>query len=141
MKPKSAHKKGNRFENHLIEFLRENLDAKTHRTYASGRGLDKQDVIIPNFKIELEAKNQKTIKLIDWWEQCKSQEFGNVGMLAIRNPRKAEFKEVLMVMSVDDWINLVKGKPEEVESGFDKTMKWKIKRLKDAAHEVFKSLE
>lgn len=140
MKPKSAHKKGNRFENYLIDYLRENLDAGTHRTYASGRGIDKQDVIIPNYEIELEAKNQKTIKLIDWWEQCKSQEFGNTGILAIRNPRKAEFQETLIVMSMDIWMELLKGKPEEIETGNDKNLKWKVKKLKDAAHEVFKSL-
>jgi hypothetical protein len=140
MKPKSAHKKGNRFENYLIEYLRENLDAGTHRTYSSGRGLDKQDVIIPNYKIELEAKNQKTINLIDWWEQCKSQEFGNKGMLAIRNPRKAEFQEVVIVISIEDLVDILKNKEGEIETGFDKNTKWKVKRLKDAAHDLFKSL-
>lgn len=140
MKPKSAHNKGNRFENYLIEYLRENLDAGTHRTYASGRGTDKQDVRIPNYKIELEAKNQKTIKLIDWWEQCKSQEFGNRGILAIRNPRKPEFREILVVMEMSDLIEILKKEPEEVESGLDKNTKWKVKRLKEAAQDLFKIL-
>lgn len=81
MKPRSAKNKGNRYENHLIEVLRERLDSKAQRTYGSGAGLDKQDVRLPSFNIEIEAKNQKTIKLIDWWEQCKRQEFGNTAVL------------------------------------------------------------
>jgi hypothetical protein len=142
MKPRSAKNKGNRYENHLIEVLREKLDAKAQRTYGSGAGLDKQDVRLPSFNIEIEAKNQKTIKLIDWWEQCKRQEFGNVGVLVLRNPRKAEFQESLVVMDLHDWIELVKKQNEvvEVESNFDPKLKWKVANLKRAAQEVFKEL-
>lgn len=143
MKPRSAKNKGNRYENHLIEVLRERLDSKAQRTYGSGAGLDKQDVRLPSFNIEIEAKNQKTIKLIDWWEQCKRQEFGNTAVLCLRNPRKAEFQESLVVMGLDDWIELVKKQNEvvEVESNFDPKLKWKVANLKRAAQEVFKELD
>lgn len=143
MKPRSAKNKGNRFENYLIEILRERLDSKAQRTYGSGSGLDKQDVRLPSFNIEIEAKNQKTIKLIDWWEQCKRQEFGNMAVLVLRNPRKAEFQESLVVMGLDDWIELVKKQNEvvEVESNYDPKLKWKIKRLIDYHREVFKELD
>ena len=142
MKPRSAKNKGNRFENYLIEYLREHLDSKAQRTYGSGSGLDKQDVKLPSYEIEIEAKNQKAIHLLDWWEQCKSQEFGNMAVLALRNPRKAEFQEVLIVMGMDDWIELVKKQKDQVEiiSNFDRELKWRIKRLEQAAHEVFKEL-
>lgn len=143
MKPRSAKNKGNRYENHLIEVFKEKLDSKAQRTYGSGNGLDKQDVRLPSFNIEIEAKNQKTIKLIDWWEQCKRQEFGNMAVLCLRNPRKAEFQESLVVMGLDDWIELVKKQNEvvEVESNYDPQMKWKVKRLKDAAQAVFKEFQ
>lgn len=144
MKPRSAKNKGNRFENHLIEILKETLDCKAQRTYGSGNGLDKQDIRLPQFDIEIEAKNQKTIKLIDWWEQCRRQITGsNMGVLAIRNPRKPEFQEILIVLSLDDWTELVKKQNEtvEIESNFKPDMKWKVKRLKDAAQAVFKDLE
>jgi hypothetical protein len=142
MKPRSAKNKGNRYENFLIEVLREKLDSKPQRTYGSGNGLDKQDVRLPSFNIEIEAKNQKTIKLIDWWEQCKRQEFGNMGVLCLRNPRKPEFVESLVVMDLHDWIELVKKQNEkvEVESNYDPNLKWKVKRLKEAAQAVFKDL-
>lgn len=143
MRPRSAKNKGNRYENHLIEILKERLDSKAQRTYGSGSGLDKQDVRLPSFNIEIEAKNQKTIKLIDWWEQCKRQEYGNMAVLCLRNPRKAEFLESLVVMGLDDWIELVKKQNEtvEVESNYDPKLKWKLKRFLDYGKEVFKELE
>jgi hypothetical protein len=142
MKPKSIHQKGNRFENYLLQVLKEKLDSKAHRTYGSGNGLDKQDIRLPSFNIEIEAKNQKTLKIIDWWEQCKNQEFGNTGVVIFRNPRKPEFQESLVLMGLDDFIELVQNQNEfvEIESNFDPNLKWKIKRLKEAANEVFKEL-
>lgn len=143
MKAKSAKDKGNRFENFLIEVLRKELDAKAQRTYGSGAGLDKQDIRLPQFDIEIEAKNQKSIKLMDWWEQTKRQEYGNTGVLMIRNPKKPEFLETLVVMSLEDWIELVKKQNEtvEIENALSPNLKWKVKRLKDAAHDVFKELD
>lgn len=143
MNPRSKKNKGNRFENHLIQFFRENLDSKAHRTYGSGNGLDKQDVRLPSFNIEIEAKNQKTIKLIDWWEQCKRQEFGSTGVLILRNPRKPEFQESLVVMDLHDFTELVKSQNEtvEVENNFDPQLKWKVRRLKEVAQAVFKDLK
>ena len=144
MKPRSAKNKGNRFENHLIEILKETLDCKAQRTYGSGNGLDKQDIRLPQFDIEIEAKNQKTIKLIDWLEQCRRQITGsNMGVLAIRNPRKPEFQEVLIVLSLDDWAELVKKQNEtvEVESNYYPKLKWRLKRFLDYGKEVFKELE
>lgn len=143
MKPRSSKEKGNRFENHLIEVFRERIDGKAQRTYGSGSGLDKNDIRLPGFDIEIEAKNQMTVKLIDWWEQTKRQTFGNTGVLVVRNPRKPEFQESLVVMDLDDWIELVKKQngTVEVESNFKPGLKWKVANLKRAAQEVFKELE
>lgn len=142
MKQKSSQKTGNEYEEHLKEILRSELDAKARITYLSGRGTDKSDVYLPGFSIEIECKNQKTIKLIDWWEQCKRQEINNLSVLALTNPRKPKMKETLIVMDLYDWIELIKNQKEkdEVESATDKNFKWRVKRLRDAAHDVFKNL-
>lgn len=144
MKPRSAKDKGNRYENHLIEVFRENLDERAQRTYGSGAGLDKNDVNLTGYDIEVEAKNQKTIKIIDWWEQTQSQRVksGRTSVLIFRNPRKAEFQESLVVMDLYDWLDLVKKQKEEttVINNQDPKLKWKMKRLKDAVSEVMKEL-
>ncbi|MEO0304701.1 MAG: hypothetical protein ABIM64_05515, partial [candidate division WOR-3 bacterium] len=118
MKTKSAKAKGNRFENYLVSVLKENLDAKTHRNYASGSGLDKNDIRIPSFDIEIEAKNAKRVNLIKDWEQAKRQETASKVILAVRNPKKPEFDEVLIVIDLFDFIEILKkqkGK-DEVET-------------------------
>lgn len=144
MKPSSAKNKGNRYENHLIEILRQQLDEKAQRTYGSGAGLDKNDVVLPQFDIEIEAKNQKTLKILDWMEQTQSQQnkSGRTSVMVFRNPRKAEFVESFVVMDLYDWIELVKKQKDQVEviNNQDPQLKWKVKRLKDAANEVFKEL-
>jgi hypothetical protein len=144
MKPRSAKNKGNRYENHLIEVLRSQLDEKAQRTYGSGAGLDKNDVVLPQFDIEIEAKNQKTLKILDWMEQTQSQQnkSGRTSVMVFRNPRKAEFQESFVVMDLYDWIELVKRQKDQVEviNNQDPQLKWKIKRLKDAANDVFKEL-
>lgn len=144
MNARSAKNKGNRYENHLIEVFRENLDEKAQRTYGSGAGLDKNDINLPQFDIEVEAKNQKTLKILDWIEQTQSQEgkSGRTSVLIFRNPRKAEFLESFVVMDLYDWMELVKRQKDEVEviNNQDPQLKWKIKKLKDACTDVFKEL-
>ncbi len=142
MKTKSTQRIGNEYEEHLKEILRTELDSKARITYLSGRGTEKSDIYLPSLSIEIECKNQKTLKIIDWWEQCKSQEINNLSVLALTNPRKPKMKETLIVMDLYDWIELLKNQKGagEVESGFDKNFKWKVKKLKDAAQDVFKCL-
>lgn len=144
MNAKSAKAKGGRYENHLIEVLRANLDEKAQRTYGSGAGLDKNDIVLPQFDIEIEAKNQKALKLIDWWEQTKSQatKSNRTSVLILRNPRLAEFQENLVVMDLYDWIELVKRQNEQVEviNNQDPNLKWKLKRLIEAAKAVVKEI-
>jgi len=143
MKSSSAKAKGGRFENHLVDVFKREIDAKAHRTYGSGSGLDKNDVRLPNMDIEVEAKNQKAIKLIDWWEQTQRQKTQSLSVLAIRNPRKAEFQETLVVLDLYDFIELLKGKTEtaEVISNYDPKLKFKMKTLIDYAKDVFRELD
>ena len=144
MKQRSALNKAIRFENWLVEKCRELIDQKSFKTSASGAGLDKNDVRIPNFNIEIEAKNQATWAMPSYVEQLKRQRTnGNMSVLAVRNPAKPEFQEVYVIMDFYDWAELVKKQNEvvEVESNFDPKLKWKVANLKRAAQEVFKELE
>lgn len=144
MNAKAAKNKGRRFEVHLEAVFRENIDKNAHRTSGSGAGLDKNDLVIPAYDLEVEAKNCMRYDMDTWWEQMKSQakKSNRTTVLAIRNPKLPEFQETLIVMDLYDWIELVKWQKEEVEviNNQDPQLKWKIKKLKDAAHEVFKEL-
>lgn len=144
MKNSSRKNKGSRFENYLVDILRERVDNTTHRTYASGAGLDKNDILIPAHGIEIEAKNSQTIHLIKDWEQLQRQNMGqNVGVLAIRNPKKAEFDETLIVMELGDWIDLLNGlkDADNIETSKDNDFKWSVKGLKEACNKVLNKID
>jgi len=144
MNKKSPKAKGNRFERHLVEVLRENLDSKAYRTAGSGSGLDKNDIRIPNFNIEIEAKNATEYHIPKDWEQTKRQlTSGNLGVLVIRNPKEPEFKESLVVMDLYDWIELVKKQKDEVQTvtSFNPNDKWLLKNLIDNCKKVIKKYE
>lgn len=140
MNNKAKKQKGNRFENYLITRFRE-IDTDSKRNYASGAGLDKNDIRLPQFDIEVEAKNAMKINLCKDFEQLENQTTSNTGILVLRNPKKAEFQQSFVVMDLEDWLALMKEKTNfEVEVELPKDLKWKMKRLKDYAHEVFKEL-
>jgi hypothetical protein len=144
MKARSAHNKGNRFENYLVNRLRETIDATTHRTYGSGSGLDKNDIRIPKLNIEIEAKNQGVFHLGEDWEQAKRQKTtGNTAILAIRHPRQPEFKETLIVMDLEDWISLIQSSNKDSAVSFtaNKDDKWKLQKLIESAKQVIKIYE
>lgn len=142
MKARSAHNKGKRFENYLHEYFKSNLDGYSHHTKGSGSGLDKADLNLPQYNIKIEAKNQGTVKLSEWWEQTKSQVFNETPVLAIRNPRYAEFQETLIVLTLEDFTELLKNSKEEVvvEQGLSYSQKSALQNLKTAVTRVIKEL-
>lgn len=141
MKAKSAKDKGNRFENYLVERFRE-VDTKAMKTGGSGAGLDKNDIRVPQYDIEIEAKNANQVNLCKDFEQLERQTTGgNLGILAIRNPKKPEFQQTFIVLDLEDFLEMLKEKSNfEVEVQLDPNLKWKIKKLKDSAQEVFREL-
>lgn len=109
MNTSSAKKKGWRLESHLLAFFREHIDANTSRTAGSGSGIDKGDIRIPKANVLVEAKNAKTIKIIDWWEQANQQSFyEDTPVVIFRNPRKKEFEECLVLCALDFFTELLK---------------------------------
>ena len=144
MKNRSKINKGLRFENYLLEILREQVDKDTHRIPGSGSGLDKNDLRIASLNIEIEAKNADEFKIPGDWAQVERQlTTGNVGVLAIRHPQRPEFEKTLIVMDLGDWIDLLQGAAGKVDivSNKDPELKYLLRRLKDTIRQVDKKLE
>jgi hypothetical protein len=130
-----------RFEQYLVQRLRESLDVNTHPTSASGAGLDKNDIRIPSLNIEIEAKNAATFNLQADWDQTKAQKTsGNIAILAIRHPKQPEFKESIVCMDLEDFIALAQnqGGKQEVSFTANSQDRWKLQKLVDSAKEVIK---
>lgn len=108
MKAKSAIEKGKRFENYLEDFLIKNIDINTRRVRGSGSGVNKGDIYLPKKNLLIEAKNQYNLKIIEWWEKIKNQCYDEIPVLMVRNPKLSEFKETLVVISLEDLKELIK---------------------------------
>lgn len=143
MKGKSAKNKGNRFEYYLRDHFKDHIDIDTRKNLMSGAGYDKGDIRIPSLNIVIEAKNQKTISLIEWWEQSKVQALGDdIPVLALRNPRKAEFAETLVVISLEHFTDLLLNTKKDVvvQEKLDYSQRSALLSLISAAKKVLKEL-
>jgi hypothetical protein len=144
MKARSAKDKGNRFEYYLRDRLQADVDHNTRKNMMSGAGYDKGDLRIPSHDIVVEAKNHANVRLIDWWEQAKVQALGgDTPILAIRNPKQAEFKETLIVMDLEYFISLLVGQSDEVEvtTKLDYSQRRNLDTLITAAKQTLKDFE
>lgn len=141
MKASSARNKGGRFENYLVERLKE-VDPDTKRNYASGAGADKGDLRMPAHDFNVEAKNAMQIHLVKDFEQAERQCIsGGTAVLIIRNPSKSEFSQSYAVMDLEDWMELVKKKTTvEVSEKLPDGLKWKLSRLKQYTNDLMKEL-
>lgn len=145
MKPKSAHKKGKRFEDYVAKEIEAEGLGKAQREIGSGSGKRKGD-ISANLPFLLECKNQKKI---EWWksiDQSKEQaRLGNFDrnkwMLVVRDSRTSESNPDIYAI-VDFWeaLKLLKKDKEPKIKAPDRELRWKIERLISAAKDVLKVL-
>ena len=144
MKGKSAIEKGKRYENFLLEFFRDTLDKNTYRTPGSGSGLQKNDLVIPKFNLEVEAKNKMKLSILADLRQVERQRTNyNDVVLIVRDPTKKEFERSFVFMELNAFVTLLSRSVDNIEirAELPDNLKWKVKKMKDAAHEVFKELK
>jgi len=142
MKAKSRKNKGSRFEKYLLERIRAEIDARAYHPKGSGAGDEKGDIVIPSHNIVIEAKNQKKIDLLKWWEQAQNEVFNENPVLAIRNPKKAEFKETFIVIELEHFLELLNSAQEEKEIQFalSYSQRSALNSLKNAINRVLKEI-
>jgi len=146
MKPTSSINKGKRWEKRICQEIENSGLGKARRESGSGSGKYKGD-IFANLPFLIEAKNQKTIKLLDWVEQAKHQaEIGNWDSnkwaLIIRNPRVSEETgEGLVVIDMFEWFDLLKKNSEPRIKEPDKDLKYDLTSLKIMCNRVINKLD
>lgn len=111
--PINRKQKGIRFERQLASKLREYGYDKARRTaqYCGNTG-DASDVVGLD-GIHIEAKHQEKMYLYDWIAQAKRDSHGTGKLPAVFH--KKNNAEILVTMTLEDWINLYR----EWEAGFD----------------------
>lgn len=145
MKPRTKIKKGKDFENKVAEAIEQGGLGMARRESGSGSGKRKGD-IAAGLPFLIEAKNQKTICMQQWIRQAKHQaQIGNYDpdkwALVIKNPETPD-KNPEMWITIDfyEFLELLKRYSEPKIKEPDRSLKWKIERLKSAAHQVIKEL-
>jgi Holliday junction resolvase len=112
--------KGARFELELSKIFKEYGFAEARRTaqYCGNTG-DASDVIgLPG--IWIEAKHQETMRLYEWMEQAKNdaKASGKANILPAVFHKKNR-ADVLVTMTLDDWMQLYKGRKTPTKMLFE----------------------
>jgi hypothetical protein len=111
IKPAGRRQKGGRLERKVAELLRQSgLDVKAKRSFQSGAQWAWKSDIYTDLEFALECKNQEKVKIWDFWEQAESQRkpFKDPVLMITSN-----YRPILAVMKIEDWINLVKKSREK----------------------------
>src|SRR3990167_10644339 len=103
--------KGANLERKVIkELKRSGLVPEAKRSFQSGAHWSyKSDIYAPGLNFSIECKNQERINLWEFWTQAESQRkpYSPPVLMVSSN-----FRPILAVMDLTDWINLVKEKEE-----------------------------
>lgn len=106
--------KGARFERQLASKFREHgYDARRTAQYCGNTG-DASDVVGLN-GIHIEAKHQETMRLYEWISQAKRDAAANGKGNLPTVFHKKNNAEILVTMTLDDWMNLYR----EWNAGFE----------------------
>jgi hypothetical protein len=138
--------KGKDFEKFIAHEIEEIGLGNANREKRSGGGLNKGD-IRANLPFLIEAKDQKTIHILDWIEQAQKQaEIGNISSdkwaLIFRNPNSpTEYPECYAVIDMWQFFELLKKDAEPKIKAPDRELKWALTALKNAISKVLKLLD
>lgn len=146
MDPKSAHKKGKRFNDFVNKQIEDAGLGRAIRTPGSGSGKIKGDVF-SGIDFMVECKNQKKM---NWWadiDQAKKEAVdGNYDpdkwSLVVRDPRTPESNpSVYAVIDLWQWLELLKRSNEPIIKEPDRQVRWKIQRAIQSLKELLKEFE
>jgi hypothetical protein len=145
MNPRSRIQKGKDFENKVAEAIQQMGLGKARREIGSGSGKMKGDIFC-NIPFMIEAKNQKVVKMQEWVQQAQEQSrIGNADSnkwaLVIKNPKSPNANpEMWVTIDFYEFLELLKKYSEPRIKEPDRSLKWKLTRLKDITNQVIKEL-
>jgi len=148
MKVKSILEKGKRAEKEVCRRIERAGLGSARREAGSGNGLKKGD-IFANLPFLIEVKNQKTIHFGEWVAQAKKQASegqieANKWCLVCIDPvgvQEPERMEMYATIELDEFLTLLKRNQEPKVKEPDRSLKWKLEKLRQVCKEVVNELE
>ena len=147
MKPKSKIQKGRRFEDFVNQQIEAEGLGKATRTPGSGSGNRFKGDSFNSLDFLLEIKNQKKIKIQEWIRQAKEQaRIGNYNpdkwALILKEPKSSEASpECYAVIDMWQFFRLLKKNQAPRIKSPDKTLRWKLEKLKQTINEVLREIK
>lgn len=104
---KSKKAKGVRLESYIVGRFRDVLGVLAKRMPKSGALKDFKSDIYTDLPISIEAKNQESWKIHEWWLQAK-KDAGEKNVMPSLVINRNRLKEPLVVLSFEDFLILLK---------------------------------
>ena len=141
MSVKNTRQKGRAFVKIIISRLAE-YGLKSYEVVGSGAGLTKGDIRIDALNLVIEAKDHKQISVAQWVEQSEKEGLGvNKTALFWRHPKSPSSNPDIRVdISLEYFAKLLKKNSEPMIKEPDRSLKYKLERLRQSAQEVIKEL-
>lgn len=120
MKPAGKKQKGARLERKIAREIKRILGIKAKRSFQSGAHWSwKSDIYAPGLNFSIEAKNQEKVRLWEFWNQASNarKAFSPPVLMISGN-----YRPILAVMDLTDWLNLVKERNDWKEKAEKKEM-------------------
>lgn len=106
-------KRGKDLEMRIAKALRR-IGVTAYRDKRSGAGaVYKSDIAVPGLAFSIEAKNQETIKVREWWQQTKAATPGYKQPLLVI---ALNDYEELAILKLDDLLQLIKQNRDDTET-------------------------
>jgi len=146
MLPHNATQKGRLLENYVAQEIRKKrLDTQAMRQIGSGSGQWKGDVNtkmkILNRQAVIECKNQKVVKVQEWWIQTEKQTLGYGEPVLVIKLYNQPLESSKVVIYLDTFLELVKRASEPKMKEPDNEMKWKLSNLEKAVKALQRELK
>lgn len=148
MKASSAKQKGKLLEDYCADLLvSTGLDKRAKRDGASGAGTREKGDISTSVEINgrnlgIECKNHAVPHVKDWWKQAqKLEDLGREPVLVYKLKGEG-LDDTKVIIYYSTFLELLQGQSEGIcdREHFPENLKWKVKRLKDYAHDLMKEL-
>lgn len=145
---KTKKAKGQQLENHCADLLIEyGLDSRARRDGASGAGTREKGDICTSVQINgrnlgIEAKNHARASVKDWWEQAKKLELLGREPVVAYKLKGESLDDTKVIIYYSTFLELLQGQQGGIcdKEHLPDNLKWKMKRLKDYAHELMKEI-
>ena len=140
----NTRQKGRAFSLKIIDILNRDAQAVCHEVVGSGSGnREKGDIRCTRYGLVVEAKDQKQINLAQWTKQADSQVASHEKSVVMwRHPKSPSANpEIRVDMDISYFIELLLKSGDPQIKREDRDFLYKVKRLKQSAHDVIKELE